>query len=185
MSKQIKERWELECVDVSSPLVLTSALDPRFRQLIFIKLNDFKKEELKEKIVEYMEKFKKELKDQNEASQMSTEPPEKKKKSALDVLLGPEQTSSVSSVTDELTQYLSETPSPRNHSPLLWWKINAERFPNLAPVARVLLSIPATSTPSERVFSTAGNTVTKLRSCLKPKNVDALIFLNINSKKLQ
>ena len=133
-------------------------------------------------IVEYMEKLKEESKDRNEASQISTEPPAKKKKSALDVLLGPEQTSSVSSVADELTQYLSETPLPRNQSPLLWWKVNAERFPNLAPV---LLSIPATSTPSERVFSTAGNTVTKLRSCLKPKNVDALIFLNINSKKLQ
>ena len=78
MSKQIKEKWELKCVDVSSPLLLTSALDPRFRQLVFIKLNDFKKEELKEKIVEYMEKFKEELKDQNEASQMSTEPPAKK-----------------------------------------------------------------------------------------------------------
>ena len=78
VSKQIKEKWELKCVDVSSPLLLTSALDPRFRQLVFIKLNDFKKEELKEKIVEYMEKFKEELKDQNEASQMSTEPPAKK-----------------------------------------------------------------------------------------------------------
>ena len=38
--KQIKERWELECVDVSTPLLLTSALDPRFRQLIFLKLKD-------------------------------------------------------------------------------------------------------------------------------------------------
>ena len=87
-------------------------------------------------------------------------------------------------VDDELNQYLSEMPSPRSQLPLTWWKINSEWFFNLVPVARMFLSIPATSTPSKRVFSTAGNTVTKLQSCLKPKNVDALIFLHTNAQKL-
>ena len=32
--------------------------------------------------------------------------------------------------------------------------------------------------PSERVFSTAGNTVTKKRSCLLSDNVDKLVFLH-------
>lgn len=101
------------------------------------------------------------------------------------MLLGPEETGSKSSVEDELDQYLSETPLPRDQSPLVWWKLNSERFPNLARVAKVFLHIQATSTPSERVFSTAGNTVTKLRSCLKPKNVDALVFLHTNEMKLK
>ena len=107
----------------------------------------------------------------------------KKRKSALDELLGSEQDTSVS-VDDELNQYLSEMPSPRSQLPLTWWKINSERFSNFAPVARMFLSILATSTPSERVFSTAGNTITKLRGCLKPKNIDALIFLHTNAQKL-
>ena len=47
----------------------------------------------------------------------------------------------------------------------------------LAKVARLILCIPAT-------FSTAGLTVTKLRSCLKPENVDALVFLNKNFEYL-
>ena len=53
-----------------------------------------------------------------------------------------------------------------------------------AQVARGILGIPATSTPAERIFSTAGLMVTKLRSCLKPSNVDAVVFLNKNLKSL-
>ena len=63
---------------------------------------------------------------------------------------------------------------------LEWWKENAERFPTLSRVARQLLCIPATSVPSERIFSTAGNIVTKKRASLKPDNVDMLVFLNKN-----
>ncbi len=42
------------------------------------------------------------------------------------------------------------------------------------------MCIPATSVPSERIFSTSGNIVTKLRASLKPENVDMLVFLHKN-----
>jgi hypothetical protein len=42
------------------------------------------------------------------------------------------------------------------------------------------LAIPATSAPSERVFSVAGNIVNKKRVRLKPDTVDLLIFLRGN-----
>ena len=70
-----------------------------------------------------------------------------------------------------------ESPAPRNCYPHIWWKDNTARFPLLSKLAKTFLNIPATSTPSERVFSTAGQTVTQLRSCLKPSKVDALIFV--------
>lgn len=42
------------------------------------------------------------------------------------------------------------------------------------------LCIPATSTESERMFSKAGSIISDRRSCLKPKTVDKLLFINKN-----
>ena len=69
---------------------------------------------------------------------------------------------------------------PKDTNPLGWWKQNAFRFPAIGMVARSSLFIPTTSTPSERLFSAAGLTVTKLQSSLKYQNVDALLFVNKN-----
>jgi len=66
---------------------------------------------------------------------------------------------------DELAQYFTDKAA-RNCHALHWWEQNEFCFPNLAKVARSILCIPATSTPSERLFATAGLTVTKLRNCL-------------------
>ena len=56
------------------------------------------------------------------------------------------------------------------------------RFPSLAKLAKRYLAMPATEVASERIFSIAGLTITKLRSQLDPGTVDAVIFLNKNYK---
>lgn len=43
---------------------------------------------------------------------------------------------------------------------LTWWKLQKDKLPILAALARAYLCIPATSAPSERLFSTAGNNMT-------------------------
>ncbi|RXN24549.1 zinc finger BED domain-containing 1-like protein [Labeo rohita] len=40
-------------------------------------------------------------------------------------------------------------------NPLAWWKHNECKYPHIAKMARHYLAVPATSVPSERVFSTA------------------------------
>ena len=47
-------------------------------------------------------------------------------------------------------------------------------FSHVAKLVRTYLAVPATSTPSERVFSAAGNIVTKKTAALSPENVNAL-----------
>ena len=50
----------------------------------------------------------------------------------------------------------------------------------MARLAKQYLSIQATEVASERIFSTAGGVLTKLRSQLDPGTVDAIIFLHKN-----
>ncbi|CAM9558001.1 unnamed protein product, partial [Pylaiella littoralis] len=56
--------------------------------------------------------------------------------------------------------------------PLEWWRLEAWEYPLLASLARRVLCIPAPQAQPERVFSSAGNVVTKSRSQLDPENLE-------------
>jgi zinc finger BED domain-containing protein 1 (E3 SUMO-protein ligase ZBED1) len=62
--------------------------------------------------------------------------------------------------------------------PLKWWQQHRKHLPLLSEVARKVLCIPATSAPSERLFSAAGLIVTDKRSRLTGGNVGRLTFLS-------
>jgi hypothetical protein len=64
------------------------------------------------------------------------------------------------------------------NDPLLWWKDHARTFPTLAVLARRVLCVPATSAPSERLFSVAGLTIARDRARLIPETAADLIFLH-------
>jgi hypothetical protein len=68
--------------------------------------------------------------------------------------------------------------------PLAWWKSQAITFPHLSALAAAVLCIPATSTPSERIFSTAGVLLNAKRSSLAVGAVDKIIFIHENSHLL-
>ncbi len=112
-------------------------------------------------------------------------PPAAKKKTLGDLLKS--RTTSASTpipkrarADNELTRYLQEESIDSNANPLFWWRDNQSRYPLLSKVARKYMCICATSTPSERVFSVAGNIVTPMRSSLKPHKVNMLVFLARN-----
>ena len=67
---------------------------------------------------------------------------------------------------------------------LKWWKCNRGLFPNLFKLVKVYLHIPATSVPSERIFSLAGYIVRSRRSNILPVNVDKHIFLKKNNEHI-
>ena len=69
----------------------------------------------------------------------------------------------------EVTLYRVGDEINQSCDPLEWWRCNGDRFIRLSCLARKLLCITATSVPSERLFSSAGNIVK--RASLEPCNV--------------
>ena len=61
--------------------------------------------------------------------------------------------------------------------PLDWWRVWCTDYPHLANLAHRVLAIPATQAESERLFSCAGNIVTKNRNNLAPTTVELLVLL--------
>ena len=75
-------------------------------------------------------------------------------------------------------KYTSALNEVKFNNPLAWWRDNCRQFPLLSILARRLLCIPATSAPTERVFSTAGLTISNSRASILPQNASNLIFLH-------
>ncbi|WAR31598.1 ZBED1-like protein [Mya arenaria] len=100
------------------------------------------------------------------------------------IVVGESSVPVVDLVQEELNRYLlSERRATDSKLTLLqWWKENEFQFPRLAKIAKSVLAVPASSVPSERVFSLAGNIVSKKRARMKPELVDMLIFLKMNRK---
>jgi len=93
-------------------------------------------------------------------------------------------------IEDELKRYqccrgiplMSQGQDNPFNCPLLWWKENHKVYPNIWELAQRVLAVPATSAPSERVFSSAANIVDKKRVRLDPDTVDLLIYLRGNKR---
>ncbi|XP_060774548.1 E3 SUMO-protein ligase ZBED1-like [Neoarius graeffei] len=122
--------------------------------------------------------------EQAEAGEAAVPPPLKKQKKSLGSFFKKSHSSPGLNdrelVERELENYLMAADADSETDPLQWWKINERNFPRLSCLAKRYLCIPATSTPSERVFSTGGNIVTCHRAALKPETVDRLVFLARN-----
>jgi hypothetical protein len=71
--------------------------------------------------------------------------------------------------------------------PLLWWKGMSERdrLPILCQLARQFLAIPATSAPSERIWSRAAAVLTAKRNRLNADVASANIFLRDNEEVIR
>lgn len=78
----------------------------------------------------------------------------------------------------DYSQYLS-TEYNKKHLVELFWRNNKDKLPKLFLLAKKRLHVPASSAPSEIVFSAAGRTC-RNRINLKPKNLDDLLFLRNN-----
>jgi len=85
-------------------------------------------------------------------------------------------------IKDEFQHYLNvlELPALEEYDPYTWWLTNKNQYPILHKLAMKYLSIPATSVPSERLFSDAKNLITPQRTRLDSYLIDQLMFLKRN-----
>ena len=98
---------------------------------------------------------------------------------------------SVISKCQEISAYLSEPElpvrSPDGKANLeelrRYWHRHKNEWPALTRLALSYLCCPPSSVTSERVFSLAGNIVTKKRCALLPGNISKLAFIKFNYKK--
>ena len=181
LTDQLNQRFKLNNLEMSSALVLAAALDPRFRKLSFLSKSE--QDKLQRILLQKASNV-----DCTVTTDDRGEPPVKKRPSVLDRLLGEdkdiEEDDEAVSTLEEIKMYFQERPIKRKEDPLFWWRGNASRFPHLAVLAQKYLGIPATSTPSERVFSVAGIVVDKRRCALTAEMINALVFLHKNSHLL-
>ena len=177
LNSEIKRRFHLAKLNLSSYEVLVSALDPRFRALRF--LTEVQRSAVHHNVTE---KASFGCDDSPPASQPESTLSSKPAALSLENrLLGEEiDDSGYESITHEVYSYFAEKPIKRNDDPLAWWEVHSSRFPRLAVLAREIHCVPATSTPSERVFSISGIIVDKRRASQSPAMLNALVFLNRN-----
>lgn len=191
-AQEMTSRWERETKfrdDGENICLIAAALDPRFRKLKFLPAEDSLKVHLKVQALALEEKRRYEVQthqhqceEQVQSASADMKFSEKRQVSLLDTLLGSDsddhcngeddtghirdQETHSEVVRNEIHMYFSEQAIPKEENPVKWWKENEVRFPILAMLAKSYLSVPATSTPSERLFSVAGNIVTKKRASL-------------------
>jgi len=192
MCRVLKEKYSPP--EIQNLLTKATMLDPRYHAEVL----DDVKEKLLQELLDMNEEEGKgecasgencvEAAGGNEGSESG--PPASKKKRLCDLLqhrrnlLASHQTQAPvpkrAQADVELTRFLQEEPVDASSDPLMWWRDNHKRFPLVAKLAQKYMCICATSTSSERLFSTAGNIVTPVRSCLKPHKVNMLVFLSRN-----
>ena len=86
----------------------------------------------------------------------------------------------------EFDRYIEDkTIIDKDMNILIYWENNKSSYPTLAKIAKRILSIPATNTSVERLFSDSGNTITNRRTRLQTSKVNQLLFIRRNLSVLR
>ena len=81
---------------------------------------------------------------------------------------------------NEFKMKMQDIESKVYNCPLSWWKSSAHRYVNLGKLAIKYLGIPATSAPSERIWSRAARVLNVKRSRMKEDVTAAMMYCREN-----
>ncbi|CAF1486575.1 unnamed protein product [Rotaria sordida] len=90
----------------------------------------------------------------------------------------PPSTSGLDPIVDEIQNYLQLDISCDDV--LQFWQSSGNAFTHLKRLAQIVLAVPATSTPSEQVFSITGLILNAKRTMLLPENVGKIQMIHDN-----
>ena len=169
--EDLQKRWEFP----QELCLKGSFFDPRFKSLDFIDSH-----EKKNSIVNQLkEEF--EISKQNDSS-ITFDKDIDDLTTAMGSFWKKKNNKTVAPIKDEFQHYLNvlELPALEEYDPYLWWLNNKSQYPVLHKLAIKYLHIPATSVPSERLFSDAKNLITPQRTRLDSYLVNQLMFLKRN-----
>lgn len=79
-----------------------------------------------------------------------------------------------------MKQYMNMPYQHLNCNIVEYWRDHKSLLHPLSEIALKYIMIPATSVPSERIFSKTGQIMSARRNRLLPDNLDTLVFLNKN-----
>ena len=110
--------------------VIAAALDPRYKALKFLSV-----EKICEVKTERRHKIQNLQIDSDSSNSESQAQPSMKQK-ALNILFGQKKMILSVRLEDEVDLYFSETCTPRNSNPLVWWKANSLHYPCLSKLVK-------------------------------------------------
>ncbi|CAJ1057894.1 zinc finger BED domain-containing protein 1-like [Xyrichtys novacula] len=180
--------------DIRNFLKVATVLDPRFKHQL--DAADTIWDQIQRKLIEQSTEEVcgadgDTVQSENEDEQESQQPPcNLPRKTPLEELFAEEEAQSIVSqqsstsikkrVERELQMYKEVPPVLMSVDPAAWWWNQQKTYPFLSDLVFSYLCVQASSTPSERVFSTAGDTICPERSRILAEKSDMVIFLNKN-----
>ena len=81
----------------------------------------------------------------------------------------------------ELAMFRNFVVEEEVKDPLQWWQVNGPRFPTAALLARRYLSMPASSAPSEKVFSRMNVVIAKRRGHAPTDRMARMVMMEKNN----
>ncbi|KAL4105171.1 hypothetical protein QTP88_020443 [Uroleucon formosanum] len=161
-------------------------LDPRFKHLPFMNINQIKNEVI-ENIAQIIRD--KEQPCQSDVIMQPTPIPESGELSIwseidLNVARFTPLGTAKSRAIVEVQRYLDDAVIARNQDPLKWWKGQSYNYPNLSILAKNYLCHLSTSVPCERIFSSAGLVLNDRRCRLKNEKENKKIRVECSQKLL-
>ncbi|CAF0739060.1 unnamed protein product [Didymodactylos carnosus] len=104
----------------------------------------------------------------------------------FDLPISPDELKDEAETKTEFDRYIEDkTKIDKDMNILIYWKNNKSSYPTLAKIAKRILSIPATNTSVERLFSDSGSTITNSRTRLQTSKVNQLLFIRRNLSVLR